>query len=65
MKSLTRQLLQSESIEVLEVMYHWLDKGKELYNKRVQNARRLGYPQAACEVAELVWIAAKTPATSM
>ena len=54
--------LAKDPVEVLEVMYHWLDKGKELYNQRVQNARRLGYPQAACEVAELAWTAAKTPA---
>jgi 1,2-diacylglycerol 3-beta-galactosyltransferase len=45
--------------EVLEVMYHWLENGKELYNLRVQNACLLGYPQAAYDVADLVWAVAK------
>jgi 1,2-diacylglycerol 3-beta-galactosyltransferase len=53
--------LARDPIEVLEVMCHWLEKGKELYNQRVQNARRLGRPQAAYDVAELVWAAAMVP----
>jgi UDP-N-acetylglucosamine:LPS N-acetylglucosamine transferase len=50
--------LAENPIEVLEVMSHWLDKSKELYNQRVQNASRLGYPRAAYDVAKLVWDAA-------
>jgi 1,2-diacylglycerol 3-beta-galactosyltransferase len=49
--------LAREPLEVLEVMCHWLEKGQELYNKRVQNARRLGFPRAAYDIAELVWAA--------
>jgi 1,2-diacylglycerol 3-beta-galactosyltransferase len=50
--------LAQNPIEVLEAMYHWLENGRELYRKRVQNACRLGYPQAAYDVADLVWDAA-------
>jgi hypothetical protein len=32
---------------------------KELYNQRVQNALRLGYPHSAYEVADLAWAAVK------
>jgi 1,2-diacylglycerol 3-beta-galactosyltransferase len=51
--------LAHDPIEVLEVMNHLLANGKELYNQRVQNAFRLGYPRAAYDVADLVWVAAK------
>jgi 1,2-diacylglycerol 3-beta-galactosyltransferase len=51
--------LAQNPTEVLEVMYHWLANGREIYNQRVQNACRLGYPRAAYEVADLVWVAAK------
>lgn len=47
--------LAEDPIEVLEVLSHWLEKSKELYNQRVQNAYRLGYPRAAYDVAKLVW----------
>jgi len=50
--------LAQDPIEVLEVMHHWLDKNKELYNQRVRNAYHLGYPQAAYDVAKLAWAAA-------
>lgn len=51
--------LAQNPVEVLEVMCHWLENGREIYNMRVQNARRLGYPRAAYDVADLVWVAAK------
>jgi 1,2-diacylglycerol 3-beta-galactosyltransferase len=50
--------LAQDPIEVLEVMCHWLEKGQELYQWRAQNARRLGRPRAAYDVAELIWAAA-------
>jgi 1,2-diacylglycerol 3-beta-galactosyltransferase len=50
--------LAQDPIEVLEVMCHWLENGKELYDRRVQNAVRLGRPRAAYDAAELVWAAA-------
>jgi 1,2-diacylglycerol 3-beta-galactosyltransferase len=59
--------LARSPIEVLEVMCHWLEDGKKLYDLRVQNAHRLGYPRAAYKVADLVWAVAKEPihATSL
>jgi 1,2-diacylglycerol 3-beta-galactosyltransferase len=50
--------LAQNPMEVLEAMYHWLEKDRELYSQRVQNACRLGYPRAASDVADLVWAAA-------
>ncbi|HVN55852.1 MAG TPA: glycosyltransferase [Anaerolineaceae bacterium] len=46
-------------IEVLEVLYHWLQFGGELLARRAQNARQLGRPHAAYAVAEIVWSTAK------
>ncbi len=54
--------LARDPIEVLEVMCHWLEKGRELYKFREQNTRHLGRPQAAYDVADLVW--AKAMASS-
>ncbi|MGB8212532.1 MAG: glycosyltransferase [Anaerolineales bacterium] len=48
-------------IEVLEVMCHWLEKGREIYKERSLNAHRLGRPRAAYDVAELVWATAIAP----
>jgi len=53
--------LARDPIEVLEVMCHWLEKGKELYKSRGKNARRLGRPRAAYDVAELIWAMAPNP----
>ncbi len=53
--------LARDPVEVLEVMCHWLEKGRELYQFRAKNARQLGRPQAAYEVAELVWAKAIAP----
>jgi 1,2-diacylglycerol 3-beta-galactosyltransferase len=50
--------LARDPMEVLEVMCHWLEKEEELYKARSQNARDLGRPRAAYDVAELVWSAA-------
>lgn len=53
--------LARDPIEVLEVMYHWVEKGGEICKKRSQNARHLGRPQAAYDVAESVWAATMAP----
>ena len=50
--------LARDPMEVLEVMCHWLEKEGELYNVRSLNARSLGRPRAAYDIAELVWAAA-------
>ncbi|HVP20732.1 MAG TPA: glycosyltransferase, partial [Anaerolineaceae bacterium] len=57
--------LAQDPTEVQEVIYHWLDKDKELYNLRVQNALKLGHPQAAYDVAKLAWAAAMAPVTGL
>jgi 1,2-diacylglycerol 3-beta-galactosyltransferase len=54
--------LAKDPLEVLEIMCHWLDKDRELFTERSRNARRLGRPQAAYTIAELVWTAALAPA---
>jgi 1,2-diacylglycerol 3-beta-galactosyltransferase len=47
-----------DPIEVLEILLHWTqDKGR-LITQRAENARRLGRPFAAYEVADLAWQAA-------
>jgi len=52
--------LARDPMEVLEVMCHWLEKEGELYKARSQNARSLGRPRAAYDIAELVWAAANS-----
>jgi len=47
-----------DPVEVLEAMCHWLAKGRLHYIQQAQNARRLGRPRAAFDVAELIWAAA-------
>jgi 1,2-diacylglycerol 3-beta-galactosyltransferase len=46
-----------DPIEVLEAMCHWIEKDRHLYNQLAQNARQLGCPHAAYDVAEFVWSA--------
>ena len=42
-------------IDALETVRHWLANGGELLTERAENARRLGHPRAAYEVAEIAW----------
>jgi len=49
-----------DPIEVLETMCHWLEKDRCLYRQQAQNARRLGHPRAAYDVADLAWAAASS-----
>lgn len=51
--------LAREPLEVLETLSHWLMDGGALLYTRQQNARRLGRPNAAYEVANAVWMAAQ------
>lgn len=55
--------LAREPVEVLETISHWLMDSGALFRTRVENARRLGRPNAAYEVASMAWLAAqKMPA---
>jgi 1,2-diacylglycerol 3-beta-galactosyltransferase len=53
-------VLARDPIEVLETVCHWLAKDRSLYRQQAENARRLGYPQAAYTVADLAWAAASS-----
>ncbi|MGD8625116.1 MAG: glycosyltransferase [Anaerolineae bacterium] len=49
--------LTEDPMSVLETVYHWLDADRALLAERAENARRLGCPDAAHNIAELVWTA--------
>jgi 1,2-diacylglycerol 3-beta-galactosyltransferase len=51
--------LAASSIEALEAMCHWLEHDGALLAQRAQNARSLGRPHAAADVAEQAWQAAR------
>jgi len=53
-------VLAKDPIEVLETVCHWLEKDRRLYRQQAQNARRLGHPRAAHDVADLAWAAASS-----
>jgi 1,2-diacylglycerol 3-beta-galactosyltransferase len=42
-------------LDMLETLYHWLSNATQLLQTRAHNARRVGRPQAADEIAELAW----------
>jgi 1,2-diacylglycerol 3-beta-galactosyltransferase len=48
-------VLAANTTEVLEAMCHWLEKDGRRYQEQAQNARRLGRPRAAYDIAELIW----------
>jgi UDP-N-acetylglucosamine:LPS N-acetylglucosamine transferase len=45
-------------IEVLVLLCHWFEMDRLLYRQQAQNARQLGHPRAAYDVADLAWAAA-------
>lgn len=47
--------LASDPTDVLEAMAHWLEKDQNHYQQQAKNARRLGRPRAAYDIAEQVW----------
>jgi len=51
--------LAATPLDALEIVCHWLDQDGALLAKRASNARCLGRPRAAYEVAERVWSAAE------
>jgi 1,2-diacylglycerol 3-beta-galactosyltransferase len=46
-------------VQLLETAFHWLDNDGALLAERAANARKLGRPRAAYEVAELAWTLAE------
>jgi len=53
-------VLARDPIEVLETMCHWLEEDWRLYHQQAENARCIGYPRAAYDVADLAWVAASS-----
>jgi len=53
-------VLARDPIEVLETMCHWLEGDRSTYRQQAENARRLGHPRAAYDVADLAWAAASS-----
>jgi len=51
--------LAQKPVDALQILFHWLDRGGQLLAQRAENARRLGRPNAAYDVAELAWQAAE------
>jgi 1,2-diacylglycerol 3-beta-galactosyltransferase len=49
-------------LATLEILCHWLENDDALLHERAENARRLGRPRAALDVAELIWDAAQEAA---
>jgi UDP-N-acetylglucosamine:LPS N-acetylglucosamine transferase len=48
-------VLANDPTEVLEAMAHWLEKDQLYYRQQAENARRLGRPRAAFDIAERIW----------
>jgi 1,2-diacylglycerol 3-beta-galactosyltransferase len=48
-------VLAQTPTEVLEAMYHWLEKDRLLYHQQAEQARLLGRPRAAYDAAEFIW----------
>jgi 1,2-diacylglycerol 3-beta-galactosyltransferase len=51
--------LAQDALDALESVYHWIANGGKLLAERAENARRLGRPHSAIDVAELAWVAAQ------
>jgi 1,2-diacylglycerol 3-beta-galactosyltransferase len=50
--------LAIDPLVALETLFHWLDNDGALLGERAANAKRIAYPQAAFEIAQLAYMAA-------
>ncbi len=48
-------------VSLLETLYHWLNYGGAQMTKRADNARQIGHPRAAYDIAAEAWFAANNP----
>jgi UDP-N-acetylglucosamine:LPS N-acetylglucosamine transferase len=48
-------VLANDPTEVLQAMAHWLEKDRSYYQQQAENARLLGRPRAAFDIAERIW----------
>jgi 1,2-diacylglycerol 3-beta-galactosyltransferase len=44
-----------DPVTALETLYHWLDQDGRLLAEYAHNARQLGRPHAAHDIADLIW----------
>jgi len=51
--------LVTTPLEALETLCHWLDHDGEMLQQKADNARRIGSPQAAFEIADMAYHAAE------
>lgn len=51
--------LAANALDALETTYHWLADGKKSLHDKAANARKIGHPRSAYEIADLVWDAAQ------
>jgi 1,2-diacylglycerol 3-beta-galactosyltransferase len=47
--------LALEPVAALEALFHWLQGRGKLLKERARNAKRLGHPNAAWEIAGMIW----------
>jgi 1,2-diacylglycerol 3-beta-galactosyltransferase len=43
------------AMEALEILFHWLEADGHLLAERAANVRRIGFPNAAGDIAEIAW----------
>jgi 1,2-diacylglycerol 3-beta-galactosyltransferase len=53
-------VLVEEPMEILETLCHWLEKNRHRFHEQAKNALQLGRPNAAFDVAGLIWEAASS-----
>jgi len=46
-------------LDMLQTLAHWMVNGEQLLKERARNARKLGRPNSAAIVADLVWRSAQ------
>jgi 1,2-diacylglycerol 3-beta-galactosyltransferase len=51
--------LAADPVDVLEILFHWLDHDKKILSERARVSRTLGRPRSAFVVAESLWVAAE------
>ena len=47
--------LAEKPLDALAILHHWLEDGGRLLAERAENAREIGRPEAAYDIAERVW----------
>jgi 1,2-diacylglycerol 3-beta-galactosyltransferase len=53
--------LSASPQETLSILQRWLQDGGQILQETAANARRIGRPKAACQVAQTIWEAIQSP----